>query len=364
MENRKKLTEADLLAALSRGEVTLPPLTITDTNVRGFGDNFDATVELRWKSRKYRFAIECKSSWYPKAIKEAAENLRRASLPSSLYPLILTPYLPEQQLSYLEGEQISGLDLCGNGVIVVPSELLVYRTGTPNRFRGEGAIKNVYRRNSSIVARLFLLKSEFETVSEALAEITRLGGKVTLGTVSKVCKALEDDLVLERWREASLWGRQLRLLQADKLLDRLVENYEGPEINASFTGKTALSIERLRESLEKWEKRTQGQVVKTGIESVEDYAVMARQSVSSFYCSDLQSLLKWLKNDVQETARFANVNILETRDEFVYFDRRANFAASPIQTYLELSTGDKRDRETADQVRRIILGPLLNRQEG
>ena len=57
----------------------------------------------------------------------------------------------------LEAEGVSGIDLCGNGVIVVPDQLLVLRTGFPNRFRWEGTIKNVYRKNSSIVARVFLL---------------------------------------------------------------------------------------------------------------------------------------------------------------------------------------------------------------
>jgi hypothetical protein len=48
----------------------------------------------------------------------------------------------------------------------------------------------------------------------------------------------------------------------------------------------------------------------------------------------------------------------ETRDDTVYFDvRRENGAirASPIQTYLELMAGDKRDRETAVQVADEIL---------
>jgi hypothetical protein len=364
MEYRKKLTESDLLGYLADGKVDFPPLTIMQpVQLRQGRDQVDATLQLAWGQRKYAFAVECKSLWYPKAIKEAIAQLKSANLGARFYPLVLAPYLPENQLSYLEAEGVSGLDLCGNGVIVVPYELLVYRTGRRNLFRAEGSIKNVYRRNSSIVARLFLLKPDFETLSDALVEIQRLGGNVTIGTVSKVCKALEDDLVLERWREESLWGRRLRLLQPEKLLDSLADNYEPPEINATFTGKTPLTGESLQKALASWEKRTGGQIVRTGLDSVEAYATMARQAVQSYYCSDLQNLLKALKKDVEETARFSNVSFLETRDEFVYFDRRAALMASPLQTYLELIAGDKRERETAAQVRRVILAPLSNRPE-
>jgi hypothetical protein len=46
---------------------------------------------------------------------------------------------------------------------------------------------------------------------------------------------------------------------------------------------------------------------------------------------------------------------LETDEDFVYFDARDNLAASPVQTYVELMRGDKRERETAAQVREAIL---------
>jgi len=58
------------------------------------------------------------------------------------------------------------------------------------------------------------------------------------------------------------------------------------------------------------------------------------------------------------TDRFPNVELIETDDETVYFDARENtefWWASPVQVYLELMAGDKRDRETAEQVRSLIL---------
>jgi len=58
------------------------------------------------------------------------------------------------------------------------------------------------------------------------------------------------------------------------------------------------------------------------------------------------------------TDRFPNVELIETDDETVYFDAREDtefWWVSPVQVYLELMAGDKRDRETAEQVSSFIL---------
>ncbi|WP_254053877.1 hypothetical protein [Singulisphaera sp. GP187] len=96
--------------------------------------------------------IEVQRLSTPKALSEAVERVRRYARPPEFYPLVVVPYLPEARLAEFESAGVSGIDLCGNGVVVVPNELLVYRTGCPNRFRSEDEIKNVFRGNSSLAA--------------------------------------------------------------------------------------------------------------------------------------------------------------------------------------------------------------------
>lgn len=53
----------------------------------------------------------------------------------------------------------------------------------------------------------------------------------------------------------------------------------------------------------------------------------------------------------------------ETSDPTVFFDCREQGQirfASPIQTLLELSTGDKRENDAAEQVREFILSEERN----
>jgi hypothetical protein len=370
MDFRKSVTEAELHAFLEEGRLQFAPLQAADVQTR-VTPKWDALLTLRWGRRTYRFGVETRRLWTPKVVSEAAETARRNAALTGVYPLILVPYLSGEWLSTLEAQGVSGIDLCGNGVVVVPDELLVLRTGSPNRFRWEGTIKNVYRKNSSIVARAFLLVPKFNSVKAVLEQIRKRGGEVTLATVSKVCKSLEDDLIIERFRRKPTPQRQgapprlesllepaLRLLQPEKLLDLLADNYALPAVSRTFQGKCRLGPKELRMRLQGWVEKSGARVVLTGTSSTEAYAVMAREPAQSFYSSDLGGAIKSLGDDIRETDRFANVSLLETRDDFVYFDRRPGLWASPIQSYLELFAGDQRERETADQVRRVILGPL------
>jgi hypothetical protein len=369
MKYRKSTTEKEMIAFLEK-DLQFPPLQVADVQPqsllaeKGMQANPDALLTLRLGQKTYCFAVEAKRLWTPKVVAMAVDQARRYAALAGVNPLILVPYLGEEWLLKLEAQGVSGIDLCGNGVVIVPEELLILRTGFPNRFRWEGAIKNVYRKNSSVVARVFLLVGQFDSVNEALAEIRRRGGEVAIATVSKVCKSLGDDLVIERSGAAASVAPRLRLLQPEKLLDLLAENYVPPRVSRMFQGKCGLRPGDLCERLAQGEAGRGVRAVLTGVSSVEAYAVMAREPLQSFYCTDIDKIIASFGEDIRETDRFANVSFQETRDDFVYFDRRAGLVASPIQSYLELVKGDKREKETADQVRRVILGQPTRASRG
>jgi hypothetical protein len=89
---------------------------------------------------------------------------------------------------------------------------------------------------------------------------------------------------------------------------------------------------------------------------------MASEPLVSCYCTaTLGRLLSEASIDVEETDRFANVELLRSDDDRVYFDTRDEDEqpfASPIQVWLELAAGDKRQKDAAEQVRRGILATL------
>ncbi len=182
---------------------------------------------------------------------------------------------------------------------------------------------------------------------------------MTLSTVSKVCSTLAEDLVIERERKQRT--ASLRLLQPDKLLDSLARAYEPPEVRRRFTGKCALKSDELSNRLLSWQTDSAQQIVRTGADSIFRYATMAREPIAKFYCTNLASLTKYLEPELSETTRFADIEFEETPDAGAYFDRREQLFGSPIQCYLELQAGDKRDQETAEQVREMLLKKLGGR---
>jgi len=166
---------------------------------------------------------------------------------------------------------------------------------------------------------------------------------------------LEDDLIVSREQGS------IQLRQPQKLLESLSREYEPPQSRRTFSGKMPSDPETLAKRFKQTAKDLETRLTLTGASSVSAYAVMAREEVSSFYTSDIESLVDALNAQsppIEETDRFANVRLSETDDETAYFDVREQNGstwASPIQTYLELMSGDKRDRETAEQVARAIL---------
>jgi hypothetical protein len=277
--------------------------------------------------------------------------------------MILVPYLSPRVLAWLESEGISGIDACGNGVITVAGRLLVYRTGKRNEYPDSAPIKNVFRGDASLVTRALVRipkEAYYKRVSDIRDQILAYGGKVALSTVSKVLKRLEEDLLIERSR-----GR-IRWLQGDELLDRLAQNYEPPRLSRRIRGKCRLMIEEMSRRLSAMERRYEVRIAATGLTSVSRYAVMAKEEKLSVYCSDASVLfteLRLFDPDVFEaTDLFANLELLETRTQYAFFDPQRDEDgfpwASPVQTYLELMSGGKREQETAQQVADAIV-PLM-----
>jgi DNA-binding transcriptional ArsR family regulator len=213
---------------------------------------------------------------------------------------------------------------------------------------------------NSLVARAFLIQPRFRKVKDIAELLEQRGEGVALSTVSKALKRLEEDLVVTR-------GDQIRLAQGDTILDRLVANYEPPSVESRFVGKAALEAGEMAQLLATAAAGLRGKVAVTGEASAEQYATMAREPLLSVYTTlSPSSLLDASGIKAKETQRFANLEIIQTSDRRVFSDVRCRNGvpfASPVQTYLELATGDKRQKDAANQVRDAILASLLSAGE-
>lgn len=364
---RKMPTEKQIIEQITKGNLALPPLKIRLLkNKSASEDNLFTTsvIEVDWQGKKTKFAVTLKSISTPKAFQAAINHLKLMSPPGDYGLMLIMPFLNDDQLHELESNGLSGIDLCGNGVVIAPDTFAVFRSGGKNLFPSSALIKNVYRKNSSMVSRAFLALPSYNTVQEICEEVNRLNllisswnkTPMSISTVSKALKTLENDLIISREDAISL-------LQPDKLLDKLSEYYSPVVIKKAIRLKLMVEKESMTKTLRETAQQAGLPLVAAGTSSVSQYAVMQRGDVLSLYCPRIEKIAEMLPGS--QSDRFPNLELIETEDETVFFDAREqeNFRwASPIQVYLELMAGDKRDRETAEQLKTLIIKNVSNRK--
>ncbi len=353
--NRNMPSETEILEALKSGKLELPPIKIRLlSGKRPAADRgCDALVEAAWQEQSYKFAATVQRYSSDRAVADAIRESRDAAQKLGVLPLVITPWLAPEQLKRLESEAVSGIDLSGNGIIIVPMKWLIFRSGEPNAFPESRLVKNVYEGNTSLVSRTFLLKSSFPSIMDILREIQSRSGGISQSTVSKAIKQLQEDQIV--WRDNS----EIKLLQADKLLTRLADNYQLPRIISRQKIKVEADFDAIPALVASAAAKAKATIVLTGACSVNSYATMGREKQYTWYCDkEPTAIIKKLTVAADADSRFPNAEILQTTDQSVYFDTREGMGvrvASPIQTYLELMRGDKRERETAEQIGRYIM---------
>ena len=131
--NQESKTLSEMLAQLKASPISLSPVTLTmrEISAREGDTQYDAIVDAAWDDDEAALAIECKRLGTPKEFAGAILQIQSWKLPKGMLPMLLLPYLKPEQLDELDRLGISGVDLCGNGVITIPGRLKVFRTGQP-----------------------------------------------------------------------------------------------------------------------------------------------------------------------------------------------------------------------------------------
>jgi Fe2+ or Zn2+ uptake regulation protein len=345
----EKRTEKNLLEIVR--SITFSPLKINFgeelVSIDAKDNRADFIAEISWKDKFYKFIVEVKRQATPKIVEEIISrkqsvayldylyNVPPAKQNEKYYYLLIAPYLNEEKLERLAKAEISGIDLSGNGLIIVPNELFVYRFGEKNKFPSNAPIKNVFRGTSSIIPRVFFARPEYKSVTEVLEEIISRSGKTTIATVSKVLKTLEENLLISR-------KETVRLVDGRNLLQNLRENYQKPTIEKRIIGKA----EDFDNALIHLSENSAENNVLYAIDKPRRYAVMGTDSSATrIYTESISDSLG--ESNFTETSRFPNLEVIQTSDQTVYFDRRYEIASavyytSPLQVYLELAAGGKR----------------------
>ncbi|MGD9629242.1 MAG: hypothetical protein AB7V18_08355 [Pyrinomonadaceae bacterium] len=353
----KRFTEPEIIEQLKKVEIDPLELNCQPVESALFGGTKyrpDLFVNIKWGSQIFRFIAEIKSVATPKLVENAISELsvyldffKNRNFDDQYYPMIVAPYLSERQIKELTDRSISGIDLSGNMVLIIPEKLFVLKAGNPNLFPASGTIKNIFRGTSSIVAMTVLAKGEFGSVNEVLGEVRARGGDTTLGTVSKVLQSLEEEFLLARTPE-------IRLIDARRLLNKLRENYRKPIAVKSLVGK----VVDLDAALIKINDNCNNAGLRYVVNEIQRYAVFPTVGEPlKIYTENIDAAIAGI--ELEPTDRFADIQLIEADERSpIYFDRVKDgkiFYTSPLQVYLNLTQGSRREQEVAEGLEMNIL---------
>jgi hypothetical protein len=366
-----QFNEAAMLSRFAAGAVLLPPLVVRSCTVlSGRNENADVRVELALPdgAETFRFLVEVKARSTPQTIQLAAAQAKAAAQAGE-WPMIQVPYLSPERILELERDNVSGVDLCGNGVVVVPGRLWVVRVGGPNRYRDSRPLSNPYRGRSAMVARMLLRRPRWETLSELAEAIQAAGGTLSLPQVSKAVQALEEDLIVTKSAGSITLREPLRLLD---LLGNEWRNPRQVRRRDDGTGRSvkyqSMSPIYSRQSLRllagtDWARALSSepslQWAMTGESSVTRYAMFSQGGPRRIAVSSLRLAVPLLGGIPEPIPNFADIELVETDEPGLFFDIETDENgirwAGKLQAWLELQSGDARQQDAAKDVRDQIL---------
>ncbi len=354
MNETQKLDQSLMFSHLQAGQVLLAPLVIREAHFEPSEKHFlgqpDAVlrVALPDSDSDFWFVVESKSRSTPQAI-ETAIAMVQGTRGAERHPLIHVPYLSAERLEYLESIGVSGIDLCGNGVVIVPGRLWIKRTGQPNLYRDSRPLNNPYGGRSAVVARMLMMKPHWKSLSELAAGIRDVGTSLSLAQVSKAVAALAEELVVSKG------SGSISLTEPLRVLDQLARTWKQPPLRK----RQALRLT----SREGWQAQLSAcrdlRWAVTGESSVPHYATFAQGGPRRIAVSSLSQALSCLPGKPESVPNFADVELVETTEEGFFFanevDEQGVRWASLLQTWLETQGGDARQQEVAEDLRQRLL---------
>ena len=255
-------------------------------------------------------------------------------------------------MSLLEGERVSGVDLGGNGVVIVPGRLFVKCTGNKNLYPQSRPLGNPYAGRSALVGRILLVQPEWDTLKAMVKAIMEQGGLISMPQASKAVQALADDLVVAKR------GGRILLKDGLGLIEKLGREFK----KNAFSGRELVRLPDGVDRMHSLAGLAGVAWVVTGESSVNRYAALGQGGpvrVAVKNLAEASQLLEGMKEDIPN---FADIELLATDEPGYFFqsemDERGIRWASAVQTWLELQAGDARQQDAARDLKDKILNRL------
>ena len=314
----------------------------------------DGLIGMRYAGTRYALVVEVKSNGAPRYVRSGVYQLEScvARLRQSgeanggrrLIPMLVTPYLSPESRAICSDRDVAYLDLVGNARLAFDA-VYIERAVADKPKTETRALRSFFTPKAAAILRVLLRDPDRAwRVTELAAQ-----ANASLGHVSNVRKAL----LGREWIEDRDDGAVLT--QPGALVETWRDRYR-PPAGRSITGYTHLHgkqlDERLRGELNPHPERPRA--IYSLNSAAQWFAPFSRIGTQTFYTDEpgAQVLKESLK--LTPAARGENVVLHIPTDESLFDDasepRPSVFCTSPIVTYLDLWTGNEREREAAEHL--------------
>jgi hypothetical protein len=309
----------------------------------------DFTLEISNQNTDWQIVVETKNTTYLSRLSTAILQLSQVVKISSehnIYPVLIVPWLSDQVMSYCANANIGCMDLEGNFRLVFGGIYALSR-GAPAPMSQQQSLKSLFSPKSSRVLRTLLRNPKQTWRIQNLAQTA----EVSLGHAHKVKLALEE----RGWLEKQAMG--IYLSHPKELLEAWTAAYSSQSVikQRFYTLKHGKALNQALQA-------NDGQHWLYASFSAADWlAPFARQDVLYLVADTigLEHLQAALQLEPVESG-FNVVIMLDAERDILqdHFKTTPNiWTTSPVQTYLELMTGNDRSREAAARILKICIEP-------
>ena len=310
----------------------------------------DRGVDLVLRVGDKTLVIEVKTSTHAGAIADAAKQVAAAARQMSpkAIGVVAVPFMGELGRQICRDAGVGFIDLSGNADIKAPP-LVLHIEGQPNKFIPRGRPSSVFAPKSSRITRLLLLDPQRWWSQNQLVE----EGDLDRGYVSRICKRMESQQLIERNSDRALRPRDPNLL-----LDAWEDHYQFDQHEIIHGHVSARSGEELVHRVCQSLKEHHHNYAVTGLAAAWLLAPFANYRLATVYVdhTPTEAFFKDLKCRREE--RGANLWLIHPNDEGVFHggqDIQDISCVSAIQTFIDLQSMPERAEEAASHLRKECL---------
>lgn len=337
------ITEDDILERL-------PALLAELANLPVKSARQGQAADLRLRLGPHLLAVRVKTNSRAGMVAEAAKIARQAAKKGkpAATPLVAVPFMGEVGRRICQEEGVSYVDLSGNADISAPG-LRIHVSGKPNGFVRRGRPPSVFAPKSSRLARILLAEPKQWWRQAELAGAAQLGA----GYVSRTCRRLEEDHLIERDAEGRVRPRDPNLL-----LQAWQAQYDLRRHDILQGHVAARSGEDLARQVAEACRGLGFDYALTGLAAGWLMAPFAGYRLVTVYLrkspgDKLFQRLKW-----HEEKRGANLWLIRPNDEGVFHGAqnvKSMVCVGPVQVWLDLCNLPERAEEAAEHLRKERL---------